>query len=341
MYRMLGLELSRIQRVLDMNSPMINAFQVSNQIVQRSWIGTNDQLVQSMQSIIKSIERRIPIEELIGLSSFSTTEHLTSGLTQRLGVLDNLITRDAIKTISDPFLLSGGLERSIGAINLEWAEAIAKTIANLSINTRDLEESILQRLDLVNSFNLSDWTYGEDTDDFDLEGALNRAAVELNSNISFQQKIKNVIITFKDAQPVLALLIVVFLLSPLQSYIDDAVLNFVRSKTTTIMSQAENTSYKVIEKTIRIEVSNSVNMNIASSEMRQYILTNYRYVSSDKLAVRHSNRVKSNRLYTLEFGDVVRIVYKNKNWTLIEFICDDDTVIQGWVFTRYLSKFKR
>lgn len=318
MYRMLGLELSRIQRVLDMNSPMINAFQVSNQIVQRSWIGTNDQLVQSMQSIIKSIERRIPIEDLIGLSSFSTTEHLTSGLTQRLGVLDNLITRDAIKTISDPFLLSGGLERSIGAINLEWAEAIAKTIANLS-----------------------DWTYGEDTDDFDLEGALNRAAVELNSNVSFQQKIKNVIITFKDAQPVLALLIVVFLLSPLQSYIDDAVLNFVRSKTTTIMSQAENTSYKVIEKTIRIEVSNSVNMNIASSEMRQYILTNYRYVSSDKLAVRHSNRVKSNRLYTLEFGDVVRIVYKNKNWTLIEFICDDDTVIQGWVFTRYLSKFKR
>lgn len=318
MYRMLGLELSRIQRVLDMNSPMINAFQVSNQIVQRSWIGTNDQLVQSMQSIIKSIERRIPIEDLIGLSSFSTTEHLTSGLTQRLGVLNDLITRDAIKTISDPFLLSGGLERSIGAINLEWAEAIAKTIANLS-----------------------DWTYGEDTDDFDLEGALNRAAVELNSNVSFQQKIKNVIITFKDAQPVLALLIVVFLLSPLQSYIDDAVLNFVRSKTTTIMSQAENTSYKVIEKTIRIEVSNSVNMNIASSEMRQYILTNYRYVSSDKLAVRHSNRVKSNRLYTLEFGDVVRIVYKNKNWTLIEFICDDDTVIQGWVFTRYLSKFKR
>lgn len=70
MYRMLGLELSRIQRVLDMNSPMINAFQVSNQIVQRSWIGTNDQLVQSMQSIIKSIERRIPIEDLIGLSSF-------------------------------------------------------------------------------------------------------------------------------------------------------------------------------------------------------------------------------------------------------------------------------
>jgi len=44
----------------------------------------------------------------------------------------------------------------------------------------------------------------------------------------------------------------------------------------------------------------------------------------------------------LEFGQIVKVLHKSRKWTLIEYENDEDEVIiQGWVFSRYVKKFKR
>ena len=71
------------------------------------------------------------------------------------------------------------------------------------------------------------------------------------------------------------------------------------------------------------------------------VLYNYRFVTANPLFVWSINRQRSKLIGELLFGSVVRVIQKNKNWTLIEWKDkDNDLVIQGWVFSRYLRKFK-
>ena len=71
------------------------------------------------------------------------------------------------------------------------------------------------------------------------------------------------------------------------------------------------------------------------------ILENLRFVTTDVLNVRGRNYQKSDLIGKLYFGDVVRIVRKKKNWTLVKFEDKENELeIQGWVFSRYLKKFR-
>ena len=69
------------------------------------------------------------------------------------------------------------------------------------------------------------------------------------------------------------------------------------------------------------------------------VFNKYRLVTTDCLNVREQNTIKSRVVGKLYFGQVVCIVRKNKNWTLIErYDSETDVYIKGWVFTRYISR---
>jgi uncharacterized protein YgiM (DUF1202 family) len=91
---------------------------------------------------------------------------------------------------------------------------------------------------------------------------------------------------------------------------------------------------------MKIVVNNTLIINVESKDVRDEFMKIYGYVSTEKLVMRQTNKVKSNALHTLEFGQIVRIIHKDRNWTLVEYESEGDP-IQGWVFTRYISKFKR
>ena len=221
-----------------------------------------------------------------------------------------------------------------------------KSIANLSLNIKAIEETISQNLEILKNvdfslLNQSIKSMDQIYDDFDIESTLDEAVADLNSNISLQQKILNILEKFKQANPIIFMLIYFFILSPLQSAYNDAVLNLIRSNTKPIIAKVNTSEAKVIEKNIVIKVNNVLNMNFDSKEVKQQILSQYRYVSTEKLIVRKNKSINSKAIYTLEFGQIVRLLYKNKNWTLIEYVEEDDSIIKGWVFTRYISRFKK
>ena len=71
------------------------------------------------------------------------------------------------------------------------------------------------------------------------------------------------------------------------------------------------------------------------------ILAEYRYVSAKVLIVRQNPKARSPWVGRLPFGRAVKLLKKEKDFALVLWTDQDSgSVIQGWVFSRYLSKFK-
>ncbi|MCF2650054.1 MULTISPECIES: SH3 domain-containing protein [Niallia] len=87
-------------------------------------------------------------------------------------------------------------------------------------------------------------------------------------------------------------------------------------------------------------------LKVIKAEYQSLVLDNkeqlhYRIVSTDKMIVRITKRKNSEPVGQVNFGTVVEVLYKNKNWTLIEYENEDEQIVTGWVYTRYLEKLKK
>ena len=71
------------------------------------------------------------------------------------------------------------------------------------------------------------------------------------------------------------------------------------------------------------------------------LLADQRFISGKVVSVRMNPRANSPELARLKFGNVVRVVKTERDFTLVVWADKDAGVeIQGWVFSRYLEKFK-
>jgi len=85
-----------------------------------------------------------------------------------------------------------------------------------------------------------------------------------------------------------------------------------------------------------------ITKSISSLNIEKDLLKDYRIVNTYVLEIRAKNKIKSKCLGKLYLGQVVRVVKKNKKWTLIELKDEaSEVTIRGWVFTRYLNKISK
>lgn len=71
------------------------------------------------------------------------------------------------------------------------------------------------------------------------------------------------------------------------------------------------------------------------------ILVEYRYVSAKALIVRQNPKSRSPELGRLSFGMAVKLMKKEKDFALVTWTDrESGAELQGWVFSRYLGKFK-
>lgn len=67
----------------------------------------------------------------------------------------------------------------------------------------------------------------------------------------------------------------------------------------------------------------------------------YRYAMASELNVREGPSRKTRIVGKLYAGQIVIVVKKTKNWTLIETSSfDGEVIVRGWAYTRYLGRFK-
>ena len=159
--------------------------------------------------------------------------------------------------------------------------------------------------------------------------------IESNDNLTVGQKLHLILEEISKRYPIFALIIMILVLSPMQSYIDDWVKNGVSVCIEQFKHEDKNIN---IDKKVKQQiVKNAKEDNVVNKE---YIFNTYRFVSTDVLFVRSNKSIKSYKIGELKYGDVVTVLNKSKNWTLVEY-SENDCYIKGWVFTRYISRFDK
>lgn len=66
-----------------------------------------------------------------------------------------------------------------------------------------------------------------------------------------------------------------------------------------------------------------------------------RFVTSTTLVLRETPNSRAKQIDTMHFGQVVSVVSITSDWSEIAYEYGDGQVVTGWVFTRYLAKFRR
>lgn len=333
-----GFDTIGAQRFFDSMSPLIQATQMSQAVLAAMPINRiNQQLLEATQPMRGSVERMNQIFNSSGMiSMLETTNKRISETMKSFKMIETSAIQSALQSLS----LQSSVMNSFKDLNLGIDPNLLKTMQGLTLNISGMEEAIQNNLRLFKEIDWTDIIEPEDLEELDIENTLDGAIVDINDGISLQQRVMVFVDKLKSKYPLIFMIFMMFVCSPIQSAIDDAVLGAIKGTTIPVIEQAKTTDYKVIKKNIKIEVNNTLNINIESKDVRDELLKVYGYVSTDSLIMRQSNKVKSRAVHTLNFGQVIKVIHKDRNWTLVEYESNED-VIRGWVFTRYISKFKK
>lgn len=298
----------------------------------------NRQLIDIAQPMLEVHNKWNKIYDSIGMRTIVESTYRINELMHSNAMIGLNSTMQDI--LAPTTLLQRRMESMFEGMSSGFNHTTIKTMQGLAIDVPRVQEEIQRNLNIFRNIDWSEIIELEDLEEFDIDNSLDELTADVVDGIGFQQQIVEFANKFKIKYPGIFYFILIFVWSPIQSAINDEVLNIIKGTTEPIVQEVKTNNYNNIEKNIKIEVNNILNINIESKEVKDDIFKNFRYVSTDKLVMRQGNRVKSKAIYILEFGQVVKIIGKNRNWTLVEYEKDED-VIQGWVFTRYISKFKK
>ena len=98
-----------------------------------------------------------------------------------------------------------------------------------------------------------------------------------------------------------------------------------------------NESANLSTREVKKEIVSSANDNFDSQ-----FLQDHHFVASKILYVREYESTKAGMIDEIYIGKIVKVIDKKRSWSLIEYQDSDTNELkQGWVFSRYLSKFNR
>ncbi|MGA4722157.1 hypothetical protein [Fictibacillus nanhaiensis] len=100
----------------------------------------------------------------------------------------------------------------------------------------------------------------------------------------------------------------------------------------------------VINYNYTINIDSTENIRIIDKKLKKTAIpTDYkavhRYIKKDKLTVFDGQSLKARKIDILNFGKIVRVLNKKRNWMLVEYQGTEE-LEYGWVLTRYTSKMK-
>uniref|UniRef100_UPI0039E9B0A7 SH3 domain-containing protein n=1 Tax=Clostridium perfringens TaxID=1502 RepID=UPI0039E9B0A7 len=153
-----------------------------------------------------------------------------------------------------------------------------------------------------------------------------------DSELNIEQKLYSIIEKFKSKHPMIVIFLTIFIFSSVQSYIEDIGKDIIKGCIEQFKSDESNINIdRKVKKTVVKEMED---------ENKEQILKTYRFVDTDVLFVRSNKSIKSKKIGELRYGSLIKVLNKNRNWTLVEY-SENDCYIKGWVFTRYISRFDR
>ncbi len=95
--------------------------------------------------------------------------------------------------------------------------------------------------------------------------------------------------------------------------------------------------------TTRTEPAPGVKAEIRAAGMSVFLsgdARSFRFVNVKQLSVREACRSKSQLIDSLSFGKTVRLLRREKDWSVVEYSDKSKQVLQDCVYSRYLTKFE-
>ncbi len=283
--------------------------------------------LKTYRDMIGAIEPLKTYRDMIGaIEPLKTYRDMIGAIEPLKAYHDVISTIDPLKTYRQSFTSIQQLKDSLGTIDLNTAHSnIFKKLQNFTSNVNDEIE-----IEIDNSGTIKISTTQVMASELE---ALSRDIIEKSSksfSLSLEKAVNKLIYEVQKQQDPLVQKILMWFIFPLM-------VGIVLSLINPISAQYVNSKSAPNKKALAKELKNSVN----SSTERLELITPLRYVSADKLNVRINASRKSEKIGVLYFPSVVIIIEKRKNWSLIEWREPDTEVsIRGWVFSRYLAKFR-
>ena len=197
-------------------------------------------------------------------------------------------------------------------------------------STLELQSFGQSHTDLVSNIR----TNGDGTFSVGNESVSQEEIIEYINDFSFNYEsyidfINGFIERFKNLSPVIqAVLFVLFL-----PYFNGVLVNLTTPYWQEQWDQYSNLKTREVKKEI---------ISSASDNFNSQFLQEHHFVATKILYVRKYENTKAEMIDELYIGKIVKVIDKKRSWCLIEYQ-DSDTneLMQGWVFSRYLSKFNR
>ena len=272
--------------------------------------------LSTTSSISKLFEKPSYIESTLSASSSISKLLETSKYAENmLGVRNNIVSELLKYNDMEKVFKNSNIIEEISKINFDSIKVNTNGTISYLDTTINISDEIIDSMNDINS--------------------------GVNSEISYEERINSFLAKIKIKHPVVTFILVMFFFAPFYEYyldcakkaIDDTV------KKIEVNYNNDNDKNKII-KDVKKEIITEMNLNYYGDKNFKKALGEYRVVKADCLNVRISDNKDSKVIYNLKFADVVKILKKNKNWTLIEYTVDEDVTITGWVYTRYISELK-
>lgn len=279
---------------------------------------------------VNAMQNRIS-ESLLGLNSTFEKLNLDSMKAAMLSV-------NALQSrIADSLL---GLNNTFEKLNSDSMRAVALSISGLKNNVGNilfdqmvsLQENTLSYLDKLHIHIEPDGTIVTSEDRLntseiqkEVDSCLENIGL-ISKEIEIEKRIASFFSRIGERHPIIRFIILYFMIS---FFVNIYSSHFTTSPTNNYQFiQNKNVYIKVIQ-------AQPQKMGIQCDNIKKY-----RFVHADYLLVREGNTTKAKVIGKIYFGQLVEIVYKNKNWTFIRWEDREEDVHEGWVFTRYLKRFR-
>lgn len=277
------------------------------------------------------------LKEFAELKSTLNQIHLNldlSGLKQTIESINSITLPvvDLSKQIQSMNLSKYNLDKLIPDTRYVFGTIIASidnmSSFDISILTEKLNEMKFEEIDVDNdgTVNFRNELYSRE----EVQEIVNKAIND--SGLLFQQESENIDTLISEIQrnrQPLYQQILINLLCGVILFLATPILQSVQESVSSIMIENKIKIVKLIK-------SEYQSLKLQVSEKNRY-----RLVKTESMVVRITNKKNSQSVGEVYFGTVVKVLYKNKNWSLIEYENENEQIVTGWVYTRYLEKLNK
>jgi hypothetical protein len=321
--RILTENINQVQKTYNISSTLADTISNLNKVY-----GGNSALMNAVSQIQKTYGISSTLADTISnlnkvYGGNSALMNAASQIQKTYGISSTLA--DTISNLNKVYGGNSALMNAVSQIQKTYgiSSTLADTISNLNKvygGNNSLIDAIYQMQETINSDSeFNEGCYENDIYQTRLEATLASISTEDN---------ESAVSHFKLLPKYIQIILLGFLLHIVYPY---------------IVSISANLLTPYVEEIIKKEWSDKKKLSqLKNTDINSltWMSSDLRFISADNVKLRSAPTIKSEVVELLSLGQVVVFIEKQRNWTFVVVHFENGETASGWIFTRYVARFK-